>query len=227
MGFFKIRPCLVATLVGGGRGTDPGLGPVSVQGRSKSLISFTATQFKARAVKPQSRAREPLIVECFFFILLCELLHPFVAWYTGWLDKVVANSLTQKKSVMWNINVFAQSQISIHTQELCEFSAFCFWSCQQFYGWGTRAPRRGCQCGTLVFVSRITTTVIMLTKYCYPWLMISLSSWLDGVGGNMKETLLTRTWQEETCRPSWVCTTTSSESSSGRPSWLGNRRRLA
>ena len=66
MGFFKIRPCLVATLVGGGRGTDPGLGPVSVQGRSKSLISFTATEFKARAVKPQSRAREPLIVECFF-----------------------------------------------------------------------------------------------------------------------------------------------------------------
>ena len=63
MGFFKIRPCLVATLVGGGRGSDPGLGPVSVQGRSKSLISFTATEFKARAVKPQSRASESLIVE--------------------------------------------------------------------------------------------------------------------------------------------------------------------
>ena len=54
---------MVATLVGGGRGTDPGLGPVSVQGRSKSLISFTATEFKARAVKPQSRARESVIVE--------------------------------------------------------------------------------------------------------------------------------------------------------------------
>ena len=46
-----------------GKGTDPGLGPVSVQGRSKSLISFTATEFKARAVKPQSRARESVIVE--------------------------------------------------------------------------------------------------------------------------------------------------------------------
>ena len=70
MGFFKIRPCLVATLVGGGRGSDPGLGPVSVQGRSKSLISFTATEFKARAVKPQSRARESLIVERFFHFVM-------------------------------------------------------------------------------------------------------------------------------------------------------------
>ena len=59
------------------------------------------------------------------------------------------------------------------------------------------------------------------------WSICKLSSWLDGKGANMKDTQLTRTWQEETCRPSWVCTTTSSESSSGRPSWLGNRRMLA
>ena len=225
MGFFKIRPCLVATLVRRGEGAVT-LGWARYQSKDAPSHWFHSLPQNLRQglLNPSQGPGSLWELSDFF-----HFVYPFVAWYTGWLDKVVANSLTDKKSVMWNIDVFAQSQISIHTQELCEFSAFCFWSCQQFYDWGTRAPRRGCQCGTLVFVSRITTTVLMLTNNGFPWLMISnLSSWLDEKEANMKDTLLlTRTWQEETCRPSWVCTTTSSESSSGRPSWLGNIRTLA
>ena len=99
MGFFKIRPCLVATLVRRGEGAVT-LGWARYQSKDAPSHWFHSLPQNLRQglLNPSQGPGSLWELSDFF-----HFVYPFVAWYTGWLDKVVANSLTDKKSVMWNI----------------------------------------------------------------------------------------------------------------------------
>ena len=130
---------------------------------------------------------------------------------------------------MWNINVLHNHKSVFTRKSFASSQPFVFEAANNSMAGEQERQEEGANVEhwslfhASLQLSLCSQTIVTLDL----WSICKLSSWLDGKGANMKDTQLTRTWQEETCRPSWVCTTTSSESSSGRPSWLGNRRMLA